>query len=395
MNILFVHEISWMRDRPSEIHTQAEQLSLKGHNVYASDFGTDDIGIMAHYRETDITRIYPGAKVHLIRSPFINIPVVNRLSYSFIYYNIIYKVLKDNKIDVVILYSAPTNGLQLILAARRLGIPVLFKSIDVLHKLAPKVLALPTLLAEKWVYRHVDKILAITPALKRYVIKHGANPDKVGILPLGIDLQCPAGATGRQPEGFTDKTGIQHPVMIFSGSLRWFSGLDNLIKMMPMLTARIPGIELLVIGSGVQRPELEKMVQDTGIVDCVKIIGLVPHTDVPKWIDKADIGVLTFPVNDVTRDVLPMKVLQYMAQGKPVVANPLPGLVDYGLCEKQGVVYVQDGDWGSAVEYAMQNKTMLGKKAREYVEQEHGHKQVAERLERELEMLTQATRIKY
>jgi len=175
--------------------------------------------------------------------------------------------------------------------------------------------------------------------------------------------------------------------MVFAGTLPLFSGLDDLISQMPELVARIPNLRLLIVGDGVQRPELEKMIQELGLGDCVKITGMVPHEDVPKWIAQAGIGVLTFPAEGATRDIFPTKVLQYMAQGKPVVANPLPGLVDFGLGEEQGVVYVRDDDWASAILTALVNRRALGEKARGYVEQNHGYDRIVSRLEGELESL--------
>ena len=378
MNILFVHEISYLRDPVWEWHQLTELLSIRGHNVYVIDYGS------THYQETFITRVHYNAAVKLIRPPSWGL---GRPMYSLIYNYVIYTILKSRKIDIVVLYSAPTNGVQTILAAKRLGIPVIFRSIDVLHKLVPKALSIPTRLAEGWVYRHVDKVLTITPALSRYVVSLGANPDKVGLLPLGIDLQTSPEPPERATDSFWGKASNTYPIMVFAGTLPLFSGLTDLIKKMPELVARIPNLRLLIVGDGIQRPRLEQMIRELGLQEQVKITGMVPHSDVPKWIAQADIGVLTFPAEGATRDIFPTKVLQYMAQGKPVVANPLLGLVDFGLGEEHGVVYVRDGDWASAILNALVNKVLLGKMARRYVEQEHGYDCIVSRLERELEEL--------
>jgi len=389
MNILFIHEINYLRDPIFEFHVLPELLSLQGHNVYAIDYGREQgSGLLSCYQEMDIARAYPDAKVHLIRPPFLKIPVIGRLGYGSYIYTIYIRVLQEKKIDAAILYSAPTNGVQLILTAKKLGIPVVFRSIDVLHKLVAKPLALPTKLAEKWVYRHVDKILTITPALSRYVVKLGANPAKVGVLPLGIDLQCLSEATKSKSSGLWDTTRGNYHTMVFAGTLPHFSGIPALISRMPDLIARIPNLRLLIVGDGVQRPKLERMIRELGLEEQVKITGTVPHKDVPKWIAQADIGVLTFPASGATRDIFPTKVLQYMAQGKPVVANPLPGLVDHGLGEEQGVVYVRDGDWGEAIEKALgDNRGVLGKAARRYVGQEHGYDKIVDQLEKEMNEL--------
>jgi len=378
MNILFTHEIPYLREPIWEWHQLADLLSLREHNVYVIDYGA------TRYQEMDIARVYPDAKVHLIRPPSWGL---GRPMHSLIYNYVIYTILRSRKIDAVILYSAPTNGWQTIIAAKRLGIPVVFRSIDVLHKLAPRVLSLPTKVAEGWVYRHVDKVLTITPALSRYVVSLGANPDKVGLLPLGIDLQTPPDALRATTDRLWSKTGISYPTMVFAGTLPYFSGLPDLLRQMPELVAHIPNLRLLIVGDGVQRPELERMIKELVLQECVKITGMVPHSEVPEWIAQADIGVLTFPAEGATRDIFPTKVLQYMAQGKPVVANPLPGLVDFGLGEEQGVVYVRDRDWGSAILVALVNRRALGEKARGYVEQGHGYNKIVGRLEGELESL--------
>jgi len=385
MNILLVHEISYLRDPVFEIHTMAELLSLRGHNVYFIDYGREQVGsLWSGYQETDIARVYPGASIHLIQSPFLKIPVAGRVVYSCMCYRAVYTILQNRKIDAIILYSVPTNGIQVILAARKAKVPVLFRSIDILHKLVPDPLALPTKLAEKWVYRHVDKILTITPALSRYVVGLGANPARVKLLPLGIDLKYYQHA----PESATDRLWVKSSTiyhnLVFAGTLPRFSGLNTLISQMPDLATRIPNLRLLIIGDGAQRPLLEKQIRELGLGEQVKITGMVPHDEVPKWIAQADIGVLPFPMDGATRDIFPTKVLQYMTQGKPVVAHPLPGLVDFGLGEEQGIVYVRDGDWGEAIRKAIKDRVVLGERARNYTEQNHGYDRMINQLEKEI-----------
>ena len=400
MNILIVCEVDYLRHVVYELQEIPELLTLRGHNVcvidYESDWAKTKLTDLGNLRPTSriTSRVHHQCKIELIRPPIIKIPIVSRCVAFATYYPLFVRALLTKKIDVVILYSAPTNGVQTILAAKKLRVPVVFRSIDVLHKLVARPLALPTKMAESWVYRHVDKILTITPALSRYVTKLGANPAKVRILPLGIDTRPLSETTGAKSTGLWGETGIIYRTMVFAGTLPTFSGLDTLISRMPGLVARIPSLRLLIVGDGVQRPKLEQMITELGLGECVKITGIVPHEDVPKWIAGADIGVLTFPASGVTRDIFPTKVLQYMACGKPVVANPLPGLVEYGLGEEQGVMYVKNGDWASAILNALVNKDVLSRMARKYVEREHGYDKVVSLLERELETLDRIRRAK-
>jgi glycosyltransferase involved in cell wall biosynthesis len=327
----------------------------------------------------DIARVYPDARVRLIRPSSFGI---GRLGYAIAYSRIITKVLVESKINITLLYSAPTNGVQTILAAKRLEIPVIFRSIDVLHKLAPKWLSVPTQWAEKWVYQHVDRVLTITPALSRYVVSFGANHDKVKVLPLGIDTKAPTGAPELPMEAFSSKKGIK---ILFAGTLPVFCGLDDFL--LSGVLDDLPGAELAVVGDGPQRQVLEDIARKHGWQDRVRITGMVPHRDVPYYISQADVCLNTFRNSGATRDILPTKVLQYMAQGRPVVSVPLDGMVDMGLGREQGVVYAQNGYWTSAVADAVVHTGELGEKARRYVEQEHGYDTVIVRMEKELEGL--------
>jgi len=178
MNILFIHEVDWLKKVVFEIHNLAEILSVRSHNVYAIDYedswkknGIFDLGNLKTKEFEGISRAVPGSSVSLRRPGFIKIPVLSRVSASFSHYFEIQKTIKEKNIDVIMLYSVPTNGLQVVHIARRFGIPVVFRSIDILHRLVRHPVLRPaTRCLEKKIYARVDAILAITPNHSRYVI---------------------------------------------------------------------------------------------------------------------------------------------------------------------------------------------------------------------------------
>ena len=195
MNILFIHEIDWLRKVVFEIHTLSEILSRAGHHVYAIDYesmwtrnGPFDFGSLRTREVNGVARAYPDASVCLVRPGFIKIPGLSRLSAAFTHYRQIEKTIKEKDIDVIILYSVPTNGLQTIRAARRLSVPVMFRSIDVLNQLVPHPVLRPiTRILENKVYARANLVLTISPSLSKYVIRMGAREDKVKLLYLGVD----------------------------------------------------------------------------------------------------------------------------------------------------------------------------------------------------------------
>ena len=59
-------------------------------------------------------------------------------------------------------------------------------------------------------------------------------------------------------------------------------------------------------------------------------IGPVEHDQVPGVIAACDVCLIPYRLNEQTRHVNPLKVYEYLAGGKPVVATPLPELVQFG-----------------------------------------------------------------
>ena len=137
MNILFIHEVDWIKKVVFEIHNLAEILSVRGHRVYAIDYENAwektrfwDLGGFKTTEVTGVSRAVAGSSVTLKRPGFIKIPLISRLSAAFTHYFEIKRTIKEKNIDVIVLYSVPTNGLQVLNIAKKLGVPVVFRSID-------------------------------------------------------------------------------------------------------------------------------------------------------------------------------------------------------------------------------------------------------------------------
>lgn len=387
MNILFIHETDWIKNVVFSIHTLAEAMSLRGHNVYAIDYESmwerDGLGTLKTMEYPKISRALAGSAVTLIRPGFIKVPVLSRASAFATHFNAIKQTIKEKNIDAIILYSAPTNGLQAVYWAKKFGIPVIFRSIDALYQLVHyPLLRSATKMFEKLVYSRVDKILTITPKLSEYVVSLGAKPENVEVLPITVDTKIfyPNGNVSdyRQKWGIGEKD----KVILFIGTLYNFSGLDSLIHKMPSVLADIPDTKLLIVGDGQQRRYLENIIESLGLWGKVIITGFQPYDDVPRYINLADICINPFANNDVTKDIFPGKVVQYLACGKPLVSTPLPGLRSMIDGERQGVVYTQN--MSESVKELLENekrRRILGCNGLSYARQIHSCESISGRLE--------------
>ena len=396
MNILFVHEVDWLGKVVFEIHNLAEALSLLGHRVHAIDYedrwsrnGSFSLGTLKTKEISGVSRAIAGSSVCLRHPGFIRIPGISRLSAGVTHYLELERTIREKNIDVIMLYSVPTNGLQTIRLARKHNIPVVFRSIDILHKLVRYPALRPaTRFLERIVYSRADRILAITPNHARYVISMGADESRVKLLPLPIDLgvfhpsvDC---SDVREKWGFRERD----RVVLFIGTLFEFSGLDGFIRQFPRVIEDAPEARLLIVGDGPQRPRLERIIAELGLERQATITGFQPYPTMPQYISLATVCINPFLNTETTRDIFPGKIIQYIACGKATVATPLLGIASLVPGESRGVVYADSaGDVAAEVIALLkspQRRQKIGEAGLDYVKQTHDQQKIARQLEAEL-----------
>ena len=391
MNILFVHEVDWLNKVVFEIHNLSEILS-KNHKVFAIDHEENwkkdsffDMGTLKTKEFKHISRAYNGADVTVRRPGMIKMPLLSRLSAFFTHYHEIKKTIKEERIDAIVLYSAPTNGLQTLHIAKKYNIPVVFRSIDILNQLVPQwVLRAPTRIIERKVYKNVDKIVAITPKLCDYVVKMGADRHKVELLFTGVDTDK------FNPHisitALRQKLNLNNDcrVIIFIGTLSDFVGIDKYIEQFSSVVREIPDAKLIIVGGGYLLEKLKKLVLDLGLNDNVILTGWQQYETMPLYVNLADICINPFEINDITRDITPGKVFQYLACAKPVLATPLPGMKAIIPNEDCGVVYSDIDEFSeNTVKLLKDDEKMraVGEKGLMYVKKNHDWNEIARRFE--------------
>lgn len=401
MNILFIHEVEWLNNVVFDLHNLSEALSLLGHQVYAIDYEDTwvrnsplDFGSLRTREINDVARAYPGASVCLRRPGFIKIPGLSRLSAALTHYLEIQRTIKKKNIDVIVLYSVPTNGLQTIHVAKKFNIPVVFRSIDILNQLVPYPILRPiTKILERRVYSSVDMILTRSPTLSDYVIRTGARQDKVMLLLPGVDthLFCPSIDSTEIRRKWQIKEG-EHTI-VFVGTLFEFRGLDIFIRRFPKVIEQIPKAKLLIVGDGPLRPKLEGIITELGLQKRVVITGFQPYQTMPQYINLAAICIDPFPITRATKvmvpGIIPGKIFQYLACGKGVVSAPLPGITALLPDESHGMVYASNADDMAIKVISLlkspEHRQQLGGAGLNYVRQAHSYEKIAHQLEIRLE----------
>ena len=125
--------------------------------------------------------------------------------------------------------------------------------------------------------------------------------------------------------------------LITHGSLLKKYGVQTLIKAVPLLTPHIPELKLSIVGDGEYRPYLEELAQALRVEDYVHFTGFVPMEEVPRLISQADAGVISLLIR-----MMPTKLFEYIAMGKPVIATDFPSMRSY--FNDEAVRYYKPGD---------------------------------------------------
>jgi glycosyltransferase involved in cell wall biosynthesis len=147
------------------------------------------------------------------------------------------------------------------------------------------------------------------------VVPNGADPDRFDPRRVdGIQVRARHGLGTALTIGWT-------------GILREWHGLELLLD----AVAALPAVTLLIVGDGPARPALELRVAQLGLDGRVRITGRVAHEEVPAYIAAMDIAVVA---DERTGVASPMKLLEYMAMARAVVAprkENITDLIDEGV----------------------------------------------------------------
>ncbi|KAF6245775.1 glycosyltransferase family 4 protein [Nitrosopumilus sp. b2] len=386
MKILIVHEIDWIKKVPFEPHHLAEIFSIQGHEVFVIDCADSDFSKFTSGISTQIIknyhRLYENASITLIRPSSLLIKGLNRLTHFFSCKNIIKKTLLKNNIDVILLYGVATNGIQCIKLSQELGIPLIFRSLDVAHELV-KILILQKIVQknEKIVIQNATHVLATTPELVKYTKMMGAKNSEY--FPLGITTEF-FHPTSKSHSLMTS-LGIQDSDKIigFVGTIYPFAGIDFLLTQFNVIKNSVPNAKFLIIGGGPHFEKIKTLVKKFHLESSVILTGFVEQNKLSEYISLFDICINPFVINSITNCIIPTKILEYMACKKPVLSTPLKGTIELLPDETYGVVYSPLNNFVSSLIELLQDTkrlSLLGENGLNHIQKSHCWEQLAKQL---------------
>lgn len=165
-----------------------------------------------------------------------------------------------------------------------------------------------------------DAIICPSHVTKDYLASMGIDRERVTVIPNGVSPSDFPVSPLPERQGRT-------PILLYIGTLADWQGLEVVIKALPRILEERP-VLLRIVGRGRsrQRKLLARQIRKLGLEAHVQVEPAVPHHEVPSLIAAADICLAPLGLNDrnVTQGACPIKLLEYMAAGRPLLASNMP-----------------------------------------------------------------------
>lgn len=358
MNLVWISKIS--RDMPHKTSRlkMSEALQRRGHNVtlyMAKKFGEKDFNVD-----------------NVVCIPTIHFPILSGTFYGLIIFFYFPILLSRKKIDVIII-DCTKVWLPFVIPLRILNIPLILDIRTLPIDKDKSFLFKISIYLSRYI---VDGITTITPELNTILRDvYNLKNKKVGFWSSGVSIE-----DFIKPE---NKNRIQikskdHKfTLIYHGDYSPTRGIENLIKAISELDSSSKNkIKLLIIGMPTNKiNDLLKLSEKVGVKEQVNILPKVEYSKIAHYLKIADVGIISLPPeNTWWRVSAPLKTLEYLAAGKPIIVTNIPfhsKIFDKGNCG----ILLESGSpeiIAKGISYLYKNQEALkkmGKEGRKIVEE--------------------------
>ena len=291
------------------------------------------------------------------------------------------------KFDAVYVFevSPVTVGLPAVTYKKKFGTPMFFNLQDLWPENVEEVLGIRFAPLTWLINRIVDriygasnKILCASNGFADNLRRRGVEEEKIVFWPQFCT--DPDLSAAQKPEVYREDTFN----IVFAGNLGDAQGLDLMVD--AALELKDSSIRWYLVGDGRARARLEQKVLDCGVSDRVTFVGRVSEAEADRHVHFADCAYLSFKDNKIFNMTLPAKLQTYLACDTPILAaagGESARLVgDNGIgfvCPPKLEALVQTANKAAAM--SRQDRSAMGRAAREYYEAHFTQDALVSRLE--------------
>ncbi len=226
-------------------------------------------------------------------------------------------------------------------------------------------------LIETFAYKCSKRIFVVTAGIKEHLTNLlDIERERISVIPNGADIELvkpQALGPAKQMLGISSTS----YVIGYLGNFEYYQGIEYLVRGLPDVLKKYPGVCCLLVGDGSLKSSIELLAKEHGVFDSCVFTGAVPHSDVGTYLAAMDICVTTkVPIKS---GYSPLKLYEYLSAGRAVVATDTSG---FELIEKYCCgVLVKPKDPISITEGILElldnpeKRLKMGKNARLYMEE--------------------------
>jgi len=375
MNIYWITKINNKKFYKTSRTEVSKALRERGHNV--------TLVIERNIGEK------PISDENFIHIPTIPCRIISRFLFGLILFLCFPFMIRRKNIDVILIDGANV-WMPFVLPLKFLNIPII---LDIRTLSTDKEKSMETVFYDTSLFlsKYIAKgLTTITPELKDILSKkYHITKEIIGIWTSGASKE------------FLSKTkdinrSIIHSIdseciyLMYHGTYEHTRGIETLIESIAELNNSLKKkIKLMIIGlSKTKRNDLKDLSRTLNISENIDFIPPVDYQEIPSYIDACHVGVIPLPPDYVWWHVsAPMKTLEYLARGKPIIATNIPfhqGIFDKGTCG----ILLKSSDKKALTEaitkmYDDKNQLKkMGERGKEIVEKYYTWNNSAEKLEK-------------
>lgn len=171
-------------------------------------------------------------------------------------------------------------------------------------------------------------VFTLSETMKTSLIARGIPENRITVVPNSVDSSLLEQRLS--PREARAQLGLPEGGFWFGSvsSLVPYEGFDTLLQALALLRAQGVDARVLLAGDGTDRVRLEKLAHSLGIADFVVFLGRIAPELTPVAHQALDVFVVPRTNDEVCRTVTPLKPIEAMALGRPVVVSDLPPLAD-------------------------------------------------------------------
>ena len=167
----------------------------------------------------------------------------------------------------------------------------------------------------RWVYRHVDHLVVLSPGFKRHLVERGVQPERIDVVYNWADEAALRSRSGSLPGDFPPATRFR---ILFAGNMGKAQALESLLDAAVILQRRGSRVCFVLIGGGVEVQSLMHRAERESLSNVV-FLPPVPMSEIGVALREADALLVHLRRDPLFAITIPSKTQAYMCIGRPLL----------------------------------------------------------------------------